>query len=199
MVADGATAPIDKACGEVLMPDAVGALKNLGVALSIAEHCTLRGVRFFTSGLSAEAVFPFSCGAVAIRRSTLHRIMAERAATMGTTLLWDRAVTGICGEKVQLGDRGIRASWIIGADGVNSRVRRWVGLEAYSRTKLRYAFRRHYRVKPWTDRMEIYWGRRSQAYATGVNNEQVCVAAASPNPTLRLEEALPNFQSSRHA
>jgi flavin-dependent dehydrogenase len=192
-VADGATPPIDKACGEVLMPDAVTALKNLGVALSITEHCTLRGVRFFTSGLSAEAAFPFSCGAVAIRRTALHRIMAERAAALGASLLWRRTVTGIRGEEVQLGDHSIRASWIIGADGVNSRVRRWAGLEAYSRTKLRCAFRRHYRVTPWTDRMEIYWGKRSQAYATAVTDEQVCVAAASPNPALRLEEALSEF------
>jgi hypothetical protein len=46
-------------------------------------------------------------------------------------------------------------------------------------TNLRYAFRRHYRVKPWTDRMEIYWGKHSQGYATAVSNEEVCVAVAS--------------------
>jgi menaquinone-9 beta-reductase len=159
VVADGATPPIDKPCGEVLMPDAITALNQLGVTLPIADRCSLRGVRFVTSGLSAEAVFPPGCVGLSIRRTVLHRIMAERAATLGATLLWQRAVTGICREEVRLGDRCIRASWIIGADGVNSRVRRWAGLDAYSHTRLRYAFRRHYRVTPWTDRMEIYWGK----------------------------------------
>jgi flavin-dependent dehydrogenase len=41
--------------------------------------------------------------------------------------------------------------------------------------------------------MEIYWGEHSQAYATAVDDEQVCVAVASRDPTFRLEEALPAF------
>ena len=193
LLADGAKPPIDKACGEALMPDAVAALKKLGVALPAADHYPLRGVRFLSSGLSAEAVFPTDCGGLSVRRTTLHRIMAERAAALGVGLLWQSVVTGISGEWIRVGERNIRASWIIGADGTNSRVRRWIHLDAYSRTKLRYAFRRHYRVAPWTDRMEIYWGKRSQAYATAVSNDQVCVAVASSDPELRLEEALPEF------
>ena len=58
-----------------------------------------------------------------------------------------------------------------------------------SRTRapaLRYSFRRHYRVRPWTDRMEIYWGKHSQGYATGISDSEVCVAVASHNAKLRL-------------
>ncbi len=193
MVADGGKPPIDKGCGEALMPDAIAALKKLGVALPAADFYSLRGVRFLSSGLSAEAVFPSDSYGLSLRRTALHRIMVERAAAVGVDLLWQSVVTGISGDEVRVGDGNIRASWIIGADGASSRVRRWAGLEAYSRTKLRYAFRRHYRVKPWTDRMEIYWGKRSQAYATAVGREQVCVAVASSDSELRLEESLPEF------
>lgn len=193
VVADGAKPPIDKACGEALMPDAITALARLGVAVPAAEACLLRGVRFLSSGLSAEAVFPSGCCGLAIRRTTLHRIMTERAAGLGVDLLWQSVVTGISGEEVQLGKRAIRARWIVGADGVNSRVRRWANLDAHSRTDLRYAYRRHYRVPPWTDRMEIYWGERSQGYVTAVSDEQVCVAVASHDAELRLEESLPAF------
>lgn len=38
--------------------------------------------------------------------------------------------------------------------------------------------------------MEVYWGDRCQGYATAVNAEQVCVALASHDPNLRLEEGL---------
>jgi flavin-dependent dehydrogenase len=193
IVADGAEPPIDKACGEALMPDAIMALERLGVAVPAAEACPLRGVRFLSSGLSAETVFPPGSSGLSVRRTALHRIMTERAAALGADLLWQSTVTKISGENVQVGERSIRALWIVGADGAYSRVRRWANLEAHSRTGLRYAFRRHYRVPPWTDRMEIYWGKHVQGYATAVNNEQVCVAVASRDPALRLEESLPAF------
>src|SRR5271170_1110810 len=82
MVADGAKPPIDKACGEALMPDAIAALEQLGVALPVAEACPIRGVRFLGSGLSAEANFPAGGYGLSIRRTTLHRIMTERAAAL---------------------------------------------------------------------------------------------------------------------
>jgi menaquinone-9 beta-reductase len=193
VVADGAKPPIDKACGEALMPDAITALERLGVAVPAADACPLRGVRFLSSGLSAEAVFPSGGCGLSIRRTALHRFMIERAAGLGVDLLWQSVVTGISSEEVRLGERTIRTRWIIGGDGANSRVRRWASLDAHSRTGLRYAFRRHYRMTPWTDRMEIYWGKHSQGYATAVSNEQVCVAVASRNPGLRLEESLRAF------
>jgi flavin-dependent dehydrogenase len=193
VVADGAKPPIDKACGEVLMPDSTAAFERLGLAAPAAETCHLRGVRFVSSGLSAEALFPAGGCGLAVRRTTLHRILTERAAALGVDLRWQSVVTGISGEEVRLGKDAIRARWIIGADGANSRVRRWAKLEAHSRTGLRYAFRRHYLIRPWTDRMEIYWGKRSQGYATAVSNEEVCVAVASPDPELRMEESLLAF------
>jgi flavin-dependent dehydrogenase len=200
VVADGAKPPIDKACGEALMPDAIAALEQLGIAVPLADACPLRGVRFLGSGLSAEAPFSDNACGLSIRRTVLHRIMIERAAGLGIDLLWQSAVTGISSQEissqrisnqeVHLGKRTIRTRWIVGADGVNSRVRRWAKLDACSQTGIRYAFRRHYRVPPWTDRMEIYWGEHIQGYATAVSNEQVCVAVASCNPGLRLEESL---------
>jgi flavin-dependent dehydrogenase len=192
-LADGAKPPIEKACGEVLMPDAVAALERLGVAVPAADGRHLCGVRFLSSGLSAETIFPSGSSGLSVRRTTLHRIMTERAAALGADLLWQSTVTGISDQLVHLGERSIRTRWIVGADGANSRVRRWSGLAAQSRTALRYAFRRHYRVPPWTDRMEVYWGKRVQGYATAVGDEQVCVAVASRDPALRLEESLLAF------
>jgi menaquinone-9 beta-reductase len=190
VVADGAQAPIDKTCGEGLMPDGLLALQGLGITLKPSDGYPFRGIRFLSSGLSADALFPSGGVGLAVRRKTLHRIMADRAAVAGVEFLWQTSVTGISGEEVRLRDRAIRAKWIVGADGVNSLVRRWAGLSLRARTDLRYAFRQHYRVKPWSDHMEIYWGDRSQGYATAVSDQEVCVAVASHDPKLRVEEAL---------
>ena len=111
-VADGAKPPIDKACGEALMPDAIAALERLGVAVPASDAFRVRGVRFLSTALSAHADFPYGCGGLSIRRTTLHRIMTERAAGLGVDLLWQSVVTGISGAEVQLGDRTIRTRWI---------------------------------------------------------------------------------------
>jgi flavin-dependent dehydrogenase len=195
-VADGAQPPIDKACGEGFLPDGVEALAGLGIHVPLSEAYPFRGVRFLTSSrsrsapLSAEAPFPDGGSGMAVRRTVLHRILIERAAQVGADLLWRTAVTGISHEGVQVGKRFVRARWIVGADGSSSRVRRWAGLESGAKPRHRYAFRRHFRVAPWTDHMEVYWGDRCQGYATAVSPEQVCVALASHDPGLRLEDGL---------
>jgi flavin-dependent dehydrogenase len=189
-VADGAEPPIDKACGEGLLPDGLAALERLGIHLSMSEGYPFVGIRFLRSSLSADASFPNGGRGLSIRRTTLHRIMTERAAQTGVELLWKTSVTGISEGGVHLGNKFVAARWIVGADGSNSRVRRWAGIEAGARPRLRYAFRQHFRVDYWTDHMEVHWGTDCQGYATGVGPEQVCVAVASRNPKLRLEENL---------
>jgi flavin-dependent dehydrogenase len=190
MVADGVEPPIDKACGEGLMPDGLTALERLGIQLPLGGAFPFRGIRFLSTALSAEAPFPGGGCGLAVRRISLHRVIMERAAQLGVDFLWRTPVTGITAEGVQLGSRSVRARWIIGADGSNSRVRRWAGLDSQRRPRLRYAFRQHFRVTPWSDHMEVYWGAHCQGYATGVSNDQVCVALASHDSSMRMEEGL---------
>jgi len=190
VVADGAQPPIDKACGEGLLPDGLAALERLGIQLPVDVAHPFRGIRFVGAALSADALFPGNGCGLAVRRTSLHRVMKERATQLGADLLWRTAVTGISPKGVNVGNSVVRARWIIGADGSNSRVRRWAGLDRGSRFRYRYAFRRHYRVAPWTDHMEVYWGDSCQGYATAVSDEQVCVALASHDSNLRLEQGL---------
>ncbi len=189
-VADGRQPPLDKACGEGLMPDGLAALERLGLHLPVAEAYPFWGIRFLSRSLSTDALFPDGGCGLAARRPVLHRVMLERAAQVGAELLWGTAVKKIAADGVQAGRDFIRARWIIGADGSNSRVRRWAGLESGYRPRLRYAFRRHYRIAPWADHMEVHWGERCQGYASAVGDEQVCIAMASHDPNLRLEEGL---------
>ena len=189
VVADGAQPPIDKTCGEGLMPDGLASLERLGVRAPVGNGFCFRGIRFLSKSMSADAFFSEGCG-LAIRRTTLHRILTNHAERAGAELHWNTVVTGIARDRVQLAGREIRAKWIIGADGRNSRVRRWARLDRGPRPRLRYAFRRHYRMSPWTDHMEVYWGEDCQGYATAVSGEEVCVALASHDPHLRLEDGL---------
>lgn len=193
VVADSAQMPIDKPCGEGLLPDGLVALEKLGVAVGDSDSYRFRGVRFLTDGLGVEASFPNSGIGCGIRRTVLHQLIAERASCIGIDLLWNTPVTGFARGEILLGKDKVKARWIIAADGGNSRVRRWAGLDAFRAMHCRFAFRRHFRVAPWTDYMELHWERTGEIYVTPISKEEVCVALISRNPKLRLEQALPQF------
>jgi flavin-dependent dehydrogenase len=192
VVADGAQPPIDKACGEGLMPDSFSALRRLGVQLDLDQSFTFRGIRYLGAGVSVEASFPSGTG-VATRRSQLHQAMIDRAVELGVLLRWGTRVTSVSADGVSLDSQTVRCRWMIGADGENSRVRRWAGLDGARHESHRFGFRRHYQVSPWTDHVEVYWGSGSQMYVTPINRSEVCVVLMTRDSRLRIDQALPQF------
>ena len=191
-VSDGAASPIDKACGEGLMPEAVAALHELGVVLRPDETHPLRGVCFKDAQSSVAADFSTGTG-LGIRRTVLHRRMVERAVECGVQLLWKSPVMSICKDGARIAADFYASEWIVGADGANSRARKWAGLNGIGSGDIRYARRQHFRVASWTDRMEIHWGKISQAYVTPLSAEESCVSVISRNPRARLEDAWQEF------
>jgi flavin-dependent dehydrogenase len=182
-VADGRKPPIDKACGEGVMPAGIAAAQTLGVCLAGAESFVIRGIRFHGEDVSVEADFPGGHG-LGVRRTALHRALTEEAERSGVDVQWGYSVGDLA---------GITARWIVGADGTGSLVRRWAGLDRCVRDSRRYGFRRHFRAAPWTHSIEIYWGDGCQIYVTPVAADEVGVALISSDPRLRLKDVLPQF------
>jgi flavin-dependent dehydrogenase len=174
------------------MPDAIEALQRLGVSIASSEANAFRGIRFVGSGVSVEAPFPRGTG-LGVRRTNLHRTMVEHAERAGVQFLWGTVVTGLHAEGVLVQGKLVRARWTVGADGTGSLVRRWCGLDLHCNKNVRFAFRRHYRIAPWSQFMELHWGIRSQLYITPVGAEEICVVLISPDPGLRVDEALTEF------
>jgi len=191
MVADAAEPPIDKPCGEGLMPDSLDVLRDLGVSLDGLDYGEFRGIRFLDSRVSVKSTFPSGMGR-GIRRTVLHQLLVDRAANAGVTFLWRTRIAGLGVHRISLnGQRdSVRARWIVGADGGQSQVRTWAGLDQYRSNTRRYGFRRHYRVASWSEYMEIYWASGVQAYVTPISSSEVCVAVISRDPTLRLQQGL---------
>jgi menaquinone-9 beta-reductase len=173
-LADGMEPPIDKACGEGLMPETIAALGELGVEIQPGAGYRFRGIRFLQPDAQVDAEFPQGLG-IGIRRTILHQWLIARAEECGVQLHWRTPVAGITTGGVHLVGGFVASRWIVGADGGGSRVRRWSGLDAPARQSQRYAMRRHYRVRPWSDYVEIYWGRLAQAYVTPITREEVCI------------------------
>lgn len=192
VVADGMEPPIDKACGEGLLPNAVAILARLGIEIPTIERFALRGIRFLDADRKVNAEFSTGQG-MGVRRAALHESMVSRAREMGVTLLWKTPVSGISSAGVTTAGRTIAARWIIGADGIRSRVRRWAGAEPLRKHQSRFAFRRHYDVQPWSNCTELYWGRDAQAYVTPVGNHEVCVVLISRDPLARFASIASEF------
>jgi menaquinone-9 beta-reductase len=190
-LADRVIPPIDKACGEGIMPDGINAARRLGIELEGEGGQPFRGIRFFHGERSVTSDFPAGVG-LGVRRTTLHRMMVERAENVGVDLRWGARVT-FQADKVALDDTAINACWIVGADGTRSAVRTWAGLNACSSDSHRFGFRRHYHVAPWSQFMELHWGDGCQIYITPVSPEEVCVVLISRNQYLRLDAALTQF------
>ena len=146
VVSDGETAPIDKPCGEGLMPDSRLLAARLGLEIPDSVGYEFRGIRFHGAGRSVAADFSAGRG-VGIRRTTLHRALVQAAERAGVELRWASPVSGL---------DNIKARWIIGADGSSSLVRRWAGLGAVASQSRRYAYRQHFAVAPWSDYMGIH-------------------------------------------
>jgi 2-polyprenyl-6-methoxyphenol hydroxylase-like FAD-dependent oxidoreductase len=185
---DCAVPPIDKACGEGLMPDSLAALSKLGVALSNLGT-PLRGISFVGAEASVSSNFPNGMGR-SVRRVALHQRLVAAAESLGIRMFW-----GVRNVHTQPGcvtfDGGyIKTQLIVGADGQKSLVRREAGLDRFTSEMRRYGFRKHYAVAPWSDYVEVYWGRHFQVYISPVTSDQLCVALISNNPHLRLNDAL---------
>jgi flavin-dependent dehydrogenase len=174
VVIEPRTTPVDKACGEGVMPSGVAALRALGVEVTGRE---LRGIRYLDGATRAEAPFHDGTG-LGIRRTVLHRALHRRARDLGVRIL-----PGKVGEVRQYGDTvtaaGLTARWLIAADGLHSPLRRGLGLDLPGRARGRYGLRRHYRTEPWTDFVEVHWSAHGEAYVTPVGDDLVGVAILS--------------------
>src|ERR1700735_2559093 len=109
-VADALEPPIDKACGEGVMPDGLAAAARLGLQFTDVESFPFRGIRFHGEGVSVTADFPNGPGR-GVRRTALHRGLVEQAERCGVELRWGCSIAGL---------ESIDADWIGGADGIGS-------------------------------------------------------------------------------
>lgn len=180
---------VDKACGEGLMPTAVGLLARWGVH---PQGRPFDGIAYCDAAGTVRAQARFADGAgLGVRRTTLSRALSERAAALGVRLERARAVgvvqdaTGVTVDD----DRGRawRAGRLVAADGLHSPVRRLLegGPAVPSRPRVprqrtspapRFGLRRHYRLAPWSDLVEVTWADDAEAYVTPVADDVVGVA-----------------------
>jgi len=181
--------PVDKACGEGLMPGAVADLAELGVDPS--GH-RIAGIAYLDGTRRVATDFRHGDGR-GVRRTVLHSALHD-AVVMAGVKIESRSV-----EKVENRDDhvlvdGEPASYLVAADGLHSPTRRLLGLELPPGRHRRFGLRSHVAVAPWTPFVEVHWARGSEAYVTPVGDDLVGVAILTdrsrPFPELLAEHRL---------
>ncbi|WP_444664163.1 NAD(P)/FAD-dependent oxidoreductase [Cellulomonas sp. CW35] len=183
LVLEPRSGPVDKACGEGLMPGALTAVRRLGI--DPAGH-ELTGIAYVDATRRAEHRFPRGTGR-GVRRTVLHDALARRAAELGAEVVVGRA-TSVRQDAHGVVVDGLRAGHVLACDGLHSTVRRLVGLQAPVRRargddRRRFGLRRHYRVAPWGHLVEVHWAPHAEAYVTPVGPGLVGVAVLGPART----------------
>jgi flavin-dependent dehydrogenase len=176
LVCEPRTGPVDKACGEGLMPGALRLLSRLGVDPSGRDFY---GIRYVGGGVAVEHHFRTGPGR-GVRRTVLQGQLANRAAQVGVQTLPTRVSLVRQDAAGVTVDGALRARWLFACDGLHSSIRRDLGLQRLRRRSARYGVRRHFQIVPWSDAVEVHWTPEAEVYVTPVDDELVGVAVLGP-------------------
>jgi flavin-dependent dehydrogenase len=174
IVAEPRETPVDKACGEGLMPGGLAELESLGVD---PPGVPIRGIAYLSEHRRAEARFRGKPGR-GVRRTTLHAELAARAKEQDTDWISAR-ISNVDQDAFGVTAAGVRARWLVAADGLHSPVRSAVGINATAGKPRRYGVRWHFSVPAWSEFVEVHWSPLGEAYVTPIEPDLVGVAILS--------------------
>ena len=202
LLADALVPPIDKACGEGIMPDSRRELARLGINLNCVHGAAFHGIRFCDDHSTVTASFSSGEG-IGLRRVVLHSLLTDYAREIGVRMRWGTSVALTSGRQPLLAGEPILYRYLIGADGQSSRVRAWAGLDHGTLHTRRFGFRIHYRIAPGAfdpgnPCVEVHWGRLGQAYVTPIGPDEICVAVVTRFPgTARTTQVIDSIPALR--
>jgi flavin-dependent dehydrogenase len=171
VVVERRSGPIDKACGEGLMPHTLRHLDRLGVH---PYGKPFRGISYRDGNRHVEAPFRHGAGR-GVRRTVLHGALLDAATSAGVQICRDE-VSEISQDPTCVQAGRWRARYLAAADGLHSPIRRSLGLERPSPGPRRWGIRRHVQIAPWSDCVEVHWAPGAEAYVTPIADDCVGVA-----------------------
>ncbi len=163
--------PVDKACGEGLMPHT---LRQLGVLGANPPGMPFNGITYLDGQRRVTARFRTGPGR-GVRRTCLHASLLAAATAAGVRI--EHGEVGRVSQdatSVRCGD--FRARYLAAADGLHSPIRAALGLSRPTAGRRRWGIRRHVAMTPWTDCVQVHWSENAEAYVTPVAEDCVGIA-----------------------
>ena len=165
--------PIDKACGEGLMPGAVADLTDLGVPL---HGRPITGIRYVAERHQVSAAFRSGPGR-GVRRTTLHDALADRRHGGGCRS-WSAGAVDSVGapSAATCWSTASRPATSSPPTGCTPPSAGCSDSTAPSPAAAATGCAATSRSAPWTSYVEVHWARDAEAYVTPVGDDQVGVA-----------------------
>lgn len=176
--------PIDKVCGEGILPPGVLILKKYNLLQQINPDwiTPFDGIRYISGSRSAFGTFPNEKGLV-IRRTALSQGLWKAASLEDKISLRPKC----CLQKIDeqpdsvniivkdLQTHSIETltgfTYLIGADGLRSKVKTLTGLHGTSPgvQKKRFGARVHFELSPWDSKVQVLWKDGVEAYIVPIS------------------------------
>jgi len=173
--------PIDKGCGEGLLPAGVRALETIGVRqrLGAEEASPLTSLRWVDPGGAPVEVNLPAPGGLGVRRTALSAALRDRALEAGAELVETSALHHRRGGEavtVETAAGSFRGRLLVAADGLASPIRAREGLDVPVAGPRRFGLRRHLACGQPGAVVEVHFGDRVEAYLTPAGNGRLGVA-----------------------
>lgn len=163
--------PIDKACGEGLMPSAVRALAALGVDPPGFPLC---GIAYRRGDTLAHARFLSGPGR-GVRRTALQGSLRAAVDAAGIPVC-ERRVGEVTQDAHGVAAAGESARYLVAADGLHSPIRAALGLSGPAAKRNRWGFRQHFAIPPQDGFVEVNWSDQAEAYVTPVGPDAIGIS-----------------------
>lgn len=178
--------PVDKVCGEGIMPLGVDILRKYKILEKIDKNLSRKfhGITFIDNA-KISADFNNDYGLV-IRRTELSKALYETANAFSNIKLLPRTelmkldytesnVTAIVrNERANAAYTLDEFEYVVGCDGLRSKVRKLAGFESkILRSPNRIGARIHYQISPWSSHVEVYWKNGVECYVAPTSEDCV--------------------------
>jgi len=191
--------PVDKVCGEGIMPIGVEFLNkhNILDLISKDERKEFYGVRYISNNVkTVEGRFKSGFG-LGIKRTTLSDALCKKLLGFKNVVIKEHSELININKNEDSVEVDILESdknkqyefdYLIGCDGLRSKVRKLCELlsNKYDEDQ-RIGARIHYEIEPWSDLVEVYWRNHIEAYITPVGSTTVQFAFIWDNKSVRLQ------------
>jgi menaquinone-9 beta-reductase len=175
--------PIDKVCGQGIMPGGVKILEDLGIMFQNGiDSYDFTNIEYLDQEISINGYL--NASAKGVKRSILSQklyqfaLSCEQLTLVPLSTLVDIKVT--VDEKVEIKLEGINHKpvfdFVFACDGLHSKVRKITNHERCRKGPYRMGARVHYSISPWAEGVQVYWDQSVEAYVTPVSTNQIEIA-----------------------
>ncbi|MCB9091231.1 MAG: FAD-dependent monooxygenase [Halobacteriovoraceae bacterium] len=174
--------PVDKVCGQGIMPSGVEILRSVGVNLNnVQDSYPFKGVEYIDGEIKVMGKLQV-CG-VGVERRVLSQKLYDLAYQNENIHLYPFSrltkIVNLDGKvEVEINQTEKKSyRYLFACDGMNSGIRKVLGNEVMRNQKsLRMGARLHFDITPWSQCVQTYWSEGVEAYVTPVSSHRVEVA-----------------------